>query len=394
MRDDNDPEKQRMKGQTEIKHTILQKYLRPWLYKITEVDDHIRYIDGFAGWGRYDDGSPGSPLLAMEVVSENLNDGVGRLNSKLDTFNCTFIEKTHENYKSLSRAVATEEKNTPSQIVTDTQNREFTEFAYDFIAKHQDGVSPSFIFVDPFGFSGVPFSVVDDLINLRPKGIELFITFMSGKMARFKDSETHQVAIDEIMGTDSWRQEVDAESRDERAEQFMRLYEQQLRSVADVEFVWPFEMKKEESRQTNYYLVHATNHYDGFKLMKDTMFRAGAEDQFAYLGPDHYRYADSQTGLSDFDERDESNKRIQKLADFLHDVFADDKLRFGDVMRLTYEQTTLIEKHYRRACKTLVEQDRARIINRPALAEGTETGLNNDDRVRFIDHPGLDDFLD
>lgn len=392
MKDDTDPEKQRMKGQTEVKHALLEKYLHPWLYKITEVDSHIRYIDGFAGWGRYEDGSPGSPVIAMQVVKEDIEGEVGRLNEKLDNFDCTFVEKSSENYESLRSEVKKEKEACPSQVSVDVENCKFSEFAENFVDDHESGVCPSFIFIDPFGFGGVPFDVVDDLINLRSEGIELFITFMSGKMARFMDSDTHQIAIEEILGTDQWEQRVDADSRDERAEQFMRLYEEQLREAANVEYVWPFEMKKEQTRQTNYYLVHATNHFDGFKIMKDIMFNEGADDKFAYLGPDHYKYADTQSALGDFDERDESDRRIRKLADYLYDKYEGRKIVFGDILRETYEQTTLIETHYRDACKLLRDQNRARIINRPELPNGTKQGLNKDDKVRFQSITSLSDF--
>jgi three-Cys-motif partner protein len=393
---DDHEDKRRMKGQTEVKHEILEKYLQPWLNKITEIDSHIQYVDGFAGWGRYEDGSPGSPLIAMQVVSESLEEDVGRLNTKLDRFRCDFVEENDSNFADLKAAVEEELKDCPEEIKVEYHKTEFATFARKFIDTPPRDIHPTFIFIDPFGFGGVPFELVDRLINMRSSGMEIFITFMSGKMARFKDSDTHGVAIDEILGTDKWKEEIDDSlSRDKRAEEFVKLYEKQLLEEADVDYVWPFEMKKEDSRETNYYLVHATNQFDGIKLMKSVMFSAGAEDQFAYLGPDHYGYEDNQQSLSEFhDYEDEQlQRKIENLANKLHNRFEGQELTFWEVMKQTYEDTTLIEKHYRSACKLLAEQDRAEINNQPGKAEGTQRGLNNDDKVKFLIRSGLGDFI-
>lgn len=391
---DDNPEKQRMKGQTEVKHTILENYLQPWLLKITELNNEVRYIDGFAGWGWYPDGSPGSPLIAMNVANKILEQDYGRIGTKLDSFYCDFVEKNDSNFNDLEEAVKEVKEDCSKKVKPRCLNQEFEEFARDFTERKRTHTQPAFIFVDPFGFSGLPFEIIDELMNLRSTGMEVFITFMSGKMARFMDSPDHKDAIDEIIGTDRWRDEIDSDlSRDERAKQFVQLYEERLREEAGVDYVWPFEMKKEDTRQTNYYLVHATNHFDGFKLMKEIMYRAGAEDQFAYLGPDHYPYIDEQASFEQFDEGDERERerRIEDLANQLHRQLAGQQMTFKMVMMETYQETTLIEKHYRDACKLLRDQDRAEIINKPD-ENGSISGLQAGDEVKFKDTADLGDF--
>lgn len=381
-RPDDDPEKRRMKGQTEVKHEILGKYLRPWLFKITEMNPNIQYIDGFAGWGRYSDGSPGSPLIAMQVVEKNWDTLKDR--GKLTSIDCIFVEPNDNNRADLKEAVRMEEGEISAPINITFDDREFEEFAREFIEEYGDEAPPSFIFVDPFGFSGLPFEVVRDIMSLRSSGMELFITFMSGKMARFMQNPEHRKAITEILGSDSWESEISTgASKEERAEQFVHLYEKQLRQEAGVEYVWPFQMYEESKTQTTYYLIHATNHFDGFKLMKDIMFKAGAGEQFAYLGPDHYPFEAEQTNLGDWDAYDESEERIQDLAHQLHDELVGKTMTFRAVMEATYEDTTLIEKHYRSACKFLADNGLADIHNRPDMNNGTKTGLNDDDRVEF-----------
>lgn len=263
---------------------------------------------------------------------------------------------------------------------------EFEDFAKDFI-ENDGGQYPTFIFIDPFGFSGLPFETVKNLINLRPSGIELSISFMSGKMAQYMESPTHQKAISNILGMDDWVDHIAPDlSKEERAEQFLRLYEERLRNDADVKYVWPFQMIEEGKRQTSYYLVHATNHFDGFKIMKDIMFNAGAEDRFAYLGRDHYPYLQEQHSLDAFNDDADIDERVENLAVSLRGRYAGKPTRtLWDLMEETYEETTLIEKHYRAAGKIMRDRGLAEITNHPEKHHGRNSpGFGKDDEIEFF----------
>ncbi len=55
-----------------IKDTVLVEYLGPYLHKVTRaVGERVVLVDGFAGPGRFKDGSPGSPLLMLDVADRN-----------------------------------------------------------------------------------------------------------------------------------------------------------------------------------------------------------------------------------------------------------------------------------------------------------------------------------
>jgi len=388
MKSDHDAEKWEMKGQTEMKHDILESYLIPWLRKIKEVDSKVRYIDGFAGKGEYTTGEFGSPVIAMDVADRHMD----TLTPTLEEYECVFVEKDDENYGELQQTVAEKEADCSSVISTKCLNQPFADFAIDFLENNQTYVEPTFIFIDPFGFSGVPFHLISDLINLRSTGVEVFITFMSGKMAQFMENEEHGIAISDILAMDDWKDRIDANAgKDERAKQFVQLFEQQLRGEAGVEYVWPFEMTEESKRQNCYYLVHATNHFDGFKLMKKVMFNAGAGEQFAYLGPDHYPFEAEQQTLGTFDAYDESDERIEALANKLHERFKGETLRIEEVMKQTYEETTLIASHYRKALKHLEDENRVEIIRLPEEGGSKSYGCNKNDKARFIE--GLEAFV-
>ena len=82
-RPDSANEKWVRKENTAVKHEILKKYLTPWTQILASGFDRIHYFDGFAGRGRYEDGEPGSPVLAMRAADKNAQD--------LDEFLCTAL---------------------------------------------------------------------------------------------------------------------------------------------------------------------------------------------------------------------------------------------------------------------------------------------------------------
>lgn len=384
MRDDSDLEKWGMKGQTEVKHRLLEKYLNPWFNKITTISSDVEFLDGFAGRGEYTDGSKGSPIIAMDVADSKLAEE-SHFRSKLQRFNVIAVENNHENYSNLRNCLLEKDKETDDRITVESHDTKFAEYAQEYIEQRKESPKPCFVFIDPFGFSGVPLETIHEIINLRPTGIEVFITFMSGKMAQYLSSDTHQKAIDEAFGTTAWREHIDEDaSKEQRAEELLLFYEKQLRERANISYVWPFKLNDETKRQTSYHLVHATNHFDGFELMKNVMWSEGARDTFSYLGPDHYPYEEGQEALSKFtDGPSEEDTWVEELADDLAGEYQGKRVKFDNLLREQYPKTPFIAKHFRDACKRLDERGDATIHNYPDRDRGNTYGIGRDDEIEF-----------
>jgi three-Cys-motif partner protein len=52
---------------SEIKDRLLGWYLRPYFQKLLTSRKPICYVDCFAGQGMFDDGKPGSPVIALQA---------------------------------------------------------------------------------------------------------------------------------------------------------------------------------------------------------------------------------------------------------------------------------------------------------------------------------------
>lgn len=377
---DDADEKWILKEHTEVKHEILEKYLVPWVRILSSSNPRVHYFDGFAGRGTYEGGEPGSPLLAMKVADRN--------SQLFEEFLCTFVELNENNFTDLEEVVEKERERCTDKISISTRNAAFEDVIDEMVSELDGGpIIPSFFFVDPFGYNAMPFETVADIFKLRDAGVEVFLTFMVRDIRRFLGDEGHADSITRILGTDEWR---DIPDDVDKGEEILKIYRRQLREEAGVDYVWPFEMKMADRSETVYYLIHATNHFRGFKIMKDVMFNAGAEDRFAYLGPDHYAYDGEQTKL--FETTGTEDQRVSDLSEFLYDRFEGEKLSFSEVMKQTYTDTNLIEKHYREGIYRLEELHKLTIHNRPEEG-GSENGLQGADVVEFGEkYRGLDNF--
>ncbi|MCO8266707.1 three-Cys-motif partner protein TcmP [Haloferax sp. AB510] len=390
MLDDDDENKFEMKGQTEMKHRILKAYLKPWLRKISQVDSTLLFVDGFAGPGRYTDDSEGSPLLAMDMA-----DAIVKSLDRIEEVKCVFVELEPENHAQLSQEVDAKRKKVDDRISATCKETGFESWANEFIQEHTSKTPPpGLIFIDPFGYSGIPFDTISELYQLRDGAWEVLITFMAGKMAQWMEDQNHKQAITKTLGTPDWESEIRPSlSKDERAEKFSSFYQRQLRTKAGARYTMPFEMKEESKRQICYYLIHATNKLDGLVVMKETMYNAGADDKFAYLGPDHSGYDDSQMSFTQFGGTDNFDQQVEDFANSLHDRYKNEEMSFRDLLEVTFDKNIFKLTHYRSAFDILSERGELDVVHRPHLKDGNKSsGYGLDDLLQFQKQSSLADY--
>lgn len=58
------------KDWSKVKDALLGNYLRPYVQKIIHTYRPLVYVDCFAGKGKFADGNPGSPMIALEIIKE------------------------------------------------------------------------------------------------------------------------------------------------------------------------------------------------------------------------------------------------------------------------------------------------------------------------------------
>lgn len=356
---------------TEVKHKLLQKYLRAWSIILGKYNRKIIFFDGFAGRGEYKNKigqrvALGSPIIALRVA-DNLLEQAKKKNGKpyFDKFICIAVEKDKDNYENLLNIFEKEEIINGSKIDFILANDEFKNVVREIIDSVGAKIAPTFFFIDPFGYSGVPFKLIEEILNL-PK-TEIFFTFMTRDINRFLDLPDINKTLDELFGCKEWHNLRDISDWKKRDMELRDLYIKQLMEKAGVKYVFPFRVCMDEKYMTLYYLIHATNHFLGLKIMKENMFRE-SDGYFSYLGPDDY--IKKQRTL--FDDSFESFKV------YLLNKFAGETLEFWDILEKTYMNTKFIEGNYRNALKELEEEGKVQILD-----IGPRGGISEDCRVKF-----------
>ncbi|MBA7699489.1 hypothetical protein ES703_108186 [subsurface metagenome] len=357
---------------TKVKHVLLEKYLTAWIPILGKRNPKICYFDGFAGKGEYIDGTLGSPLIALEVA-DSLSQYFGELI-------CFFIEKDPENFRNLERVLEMEQPKIRNwkKIKIIKENDEFANVIngiFKYLEKGKSILVPSFFFVDPFGYSGIPFEVIKKILS-NPK-TEVFFTFMIRDITRFLKHPRLEETFTILFGTGEWKEMIGLPNQEKA---LIDLYRRQLHEAANIKYGLHFRVFESKRLKTLYYLIHANNNFKGHSIMKNVMFNQSALGSFAYLGP---RDISERSQLRLFDIND-----IGQLKEYLLEKFKDETLTYDEVQERAchpwYDEPPYIDRHYRKALKELEKERRIKVER----VTSKKTGLKGEDRVSFpINNP-------
>ena len=157
---------------TQAKHGILKNYLNAWIPKITKDNRRVLFCDGFAGPGVYKNGEDGSPLIAIKTLINHTH--FPKINAEIIFI---FIEKNKDHLACLRQKIDSISlpKNVKCYIFGDVYEKVFSQILDD-IESEDVALAPTLLFVDPFGVSGIPLSLIKRFMNY-PK-CEVFINIM------------------------------------------------------------------------------------------------------------------------------------------------------------------------------------------------------------------------
>lgn len=170
-----------LKEWSKRKLEIIEKYL-DGAVRILGSIDVVYYVDGFAGPGRYDDGSSGSPVRAVELAQRLRSDG------KPYQLRCINVEEVPSRFANLEEATQG-----AVGIVTNLSG-EFNKHVDTIIA--ETGSKPAVFFLDPFGVEGIDWEQLVKIIR-RPSPTDLWIRFDAAYVRRldgFHESSAPEAA--------------------------------------------------------------------------------------------------------------------------------------------------------------------------------------------------------
>lgn len=255
------------------KHAILRRYLQAWIPILGSTHGRIVYIDGFAGPGIYTGGEDGSPVIALKAALDHAASIKGEM-----VF--LFIELDQARKDVLDRYTATLSLQPRFSVQTHLGRCDETiNGLLDDLEKGAGKLAPTFAFLDPFGFSHTPFSLVKRL--MKHQRCEVLITFMYEEINRFLSQRDVPEHFDQLFGTNEWRRALDFGNPGERKAFLRDLYRRQLEREAGITFVRSFEMFNRSNR-ADYFLFFGTKSVEGLKKMKEAMWKIDETGTFQF----------------------------------------------------------------------------------------------------------------
>jgi three-Cys-motif partner protein len=352
----------KMVPHTAAKHLLLKKYLDAWFAILGKYHGRINYIDGFAGPGEYEDGEEGSPVIAIEAAKAHVAKGALAANVNI---NFAFVEANPEyadHLRSRLNALAI-----PAQFKVGVIPGEFADVIrgiLDQVEQEKKQIAPTFAFVDPFGFSGIPFSLMARILGY-PR-CEVFVNIMVEFINRFLDHPNDNVVahFPVTFGTDEVLQ-IPTQPGD-RVKALLSLYKQQLKLQAKANYVGQFDMHGRKDQKT-YSLFFASNSPLGFRKMKEAMWSVDKAEGGKF---------------SDFEPGAVNQPRLftlEPLWSQILDAFRGRLVPVADIERFVTEETDYLPKHAR---EVLVAREQAGEISvEPEVGYKRKKGTFRSDKV-------------
>lgn len=259
---------------TAAKHRILRCYLDAWFPIMGSWNGRILIVDGFAGPGIYTDGEEGSPIIALRALMTHRH-MAKHLGAGLEV-RFHFVEHDAARVAVLKEQIEKFKATTPlpNSVHVNVAEGEFAPYLDGILTRlesEQKRIAPTFAFIDPFGFSGVPMKLMARLA--RNPRCEVLVSFMFESLNRFAGRQPKiDPHLDELYGTTAWRAIVAHSDPERRRRGLIDLYRQQL-VAARFPFVTNFEMLDKGNR-TEYFLYFGTKSPKGLSAMKQAMWKA------------------------------------------------------------------------------------------------------------------------
>jgi three-Cys-motif partner protein len=323
---------------TAAKHAILRRYLSAWLPILSHGGfQKLAYIDAFSGPGSYVGGEDGSPVIALKAMLDHKS--AIKAQCHFD-----FVELDAERAAALTQAVeiTTDQLGRPANAHIAIHQKTFEDAYVSIGAKLRTARTiPTLAFIDPFGWKGLPFSIVSELLN-RPS-TEVLINFMFEEINRFLDHPDQGGNFDKLFGCTDWR-ECASLHGPARNRCIRDLYARKLSENA--RYVRFFEMKN-KSNATDYFLFFATNNILGLKKMKEAMWKVDQGGAFSFSD------ATRQDQLTFF--VDEPN--FQQLRALIIQRFKGREASVEQIEEFVVAETAFRETHFKRQILKPLEGD-------------------------------------
>jgi three-Cys-motif partner protein len=281
---------------SEVKDRLLKCYLTPYFQKILKNRRPIYYVDCFAGKGKFEDGKPGSPIIALSARDQCLeNTTLYGVKGQIET---CFIELNHAEELAKNIDIYRSKNGHPVVI-----SGKFEDNIEDLLNKKKG--ANIFLYIDPYGIKALDSELFRKFDAYKFHSLEILINFNS--FGFFRDacrvlgvnelnddaflcldelveydptnisaSQQPEALLTKIAGGDYWKSIV-LKYKNKKINGYTaeKIFSQEYKKTLQKRYSYVLDMpiRLKPGQHPKYRMFHISNHQDGCYLMAQNMLR-------------------------------------------------------------------------------------------------------------------------
>lgn len=340
-----------------VKASIVSEYFPK--YCVIIVSKHkpkcLRYIDLFAGPGKYEDGKPSTPLMIAQKCyqNENLRDSVRFIFNDMkyrDQLEANFLKEfpkgSFRHIPFFADRVVGENDKVDKFLEKNTHEGKYNEY-------------PSLLFIDPFGYKGIRTKVLAEF--LKNWGNEIFIFLNTKRIHAALENNKFESLMMELFPTSYNVIKQDRKYKSTVAERLQLIIDNLGREFQKIlpgtVYYTAFKFQEEDIDTTSHFIVHLTKSSRGFDLIK-MIYNDFANVGTVFDGVNTYTFDVKQFNNPGIELFDMKEQNIDNLKNKLYQAYTGKTLSAYDLFEEHQITGKYCRSHYAQALRKLCSENK------------------------------------
>ncbi len=348
-------EKQTMSSR--VKASIVSEYF-PQYCKII-VNKHmpkaIRYIDLFAGPGKYEDGNVSTPIL---IARQCKKDDFLRQHVKFIFNDNTYSSELESNFNN-EFPKGTFPKGVFFRNKTVGQCEGISTFLTRNTHEGKNNEYPSLLFIDPFGYKGIETNILAEF--LKNWGNEIFIFINTKRIHPALENDKFEFLMRDLFPTTYTKLKNDRKEMHSVSEKLNLIIDNLGKEYETIlggrVYYTAFKFQEEDINTTSHYILHLTKGSRGFDLIK-TIYNDFANVGTVFDGINTYTFDVKKITNPIQELFDIKSENVDKLKDEIFTKYKGRTISANELFEEDHVNKLYSRNHYTDALRRLVSENK------------------------------------